>query len=59
MSPRKNPPRRPLPKAATSVDNTATFYHYLGQKIEKYGIRVAVVQMLPKPVFDITIKDKK
>jgi len=52
-------PKRPIKGAAISVDNTATFYYYLGQKIEKYGIRVAVVQMLPKPVFDITIKDKK
>jgi len=50
---------RPVKKAATSVESAAAFYHYLGQKIEKYGVRITVVQMLPKPVFDITIKDKK
>lgn len=53
------PLKRPVKSAATSVGSAAAFYHYLGQKIEKWGIRITVVQMFPKPIIDITIKDKE
>jgi hypothetical protein len=46
-------------KAAASVDATADWIRYLAQKIDKYGVRLTVVQFLPKPIIDVTIKKKK
>ena len=51
--------RRPVKAAAQSVDNTADWIRYIAQKIDKWGIRVTVVQWLPKPIVDLQIKDKK
>ena len=50
--------RRPIKAAAQSVDVTADWIRMIAQKIDKYGIRVKVVEVLPKPTFDITIKQK-
>jgi len=49
---------RPVKAAAQSVKGTGDFYRYLGEKFEKYGLRVTVVQVFPKPIFDIKIKDR-
>ena len=50
---------RPVKGAARSVDAAAVLIKRLGAKIEKYGVRMTVVKMLPKPVIDFTIKDRK
>lgn len=51
--------KRPVKIAAKSVDATADYIRYLGQKIEKYGIRITVVKGFPKPIVDLNIKDGK
>ena len=50
---------RPVKGAAESVDAAAAFYKRLGAKIEKYGVRMTFVKMLPNPVIDFRIKDRK
>ncbi len=49
--------KRPVKKAATKVDIAATKAYSLMQKLEKNGIRVEVVQMLPRPIIDLKIKN--
>jgi len=44
--------------AMNEVEETADFYEKLGKKIEKFGIRIELVQLFPKPILDIKIKDK-
>jgi len=50
---------RPVKSAANSVNNAAAFYHNLGIKIAKYGIRITIVKLFPQQVIDIKIKDRK
>ena len=50
---------RPVKGAARSVDAAAVLVKRLGAKIEKYGVRMTFIKMLPKPVIDFTIKKKK
>ncbi len=50
--------KRPVKSAMSQVESAAAFYHRLGQKIEKFGVRITVVKMFPMPVIDIQIKNK-
>ena len=55
---RKKSIRGSVGGAMDEVAETANFYEAIGRKIEKFGIRIEVVQIFPKPIFDFKIKSK-
>ncbi len=50
---------RPVKDAANNVENAAAFYHRLGIRIAKYGVRITIVKLFPQQVIDVKIKDRK
>ena len=49
---------RPVKSAAARVESTSATLQAPLLQFKKYGLRIEVVQMLPKPVFDVKVKDK-
>ena len=51
--------RDSVDSAMCDVKKTALYFRQLASKLEKYGIRITVVELFPKPIIDIKIKDKE
>jgi len=49
---------RPVKAAAARVGSTSATLQALLLQFKKYGLRVEIVKMLPRPVFDVKLKDK-
>jgi len=43
--------------AMGEVSSTARYFRQIASQLDKYGIRITVVELFPKPIIDIEIKE--